>query len=373
MKTELEKRFELEGACLPEVRNRFNARVVRWVYSLAEIWSWEDRRKKGTDDNLLPGPDGAFYACGYDDADKPIVLYDFGYETVYKPVQKRIPLKEKWVEEFITHSAETLEVIRFIHAKLERVSQLTFQNNRVTEVKSVNQGVYQHALIHYQGSRRKLEQSLNSKGEVFFEIEFDPNGQQSYYRIRRDGTRVQLYQPLPKGITVKSIKDTVHQRLLALIPELVAAASIREPICCVALAYDDEGNDSLPPVIGIGLKSERQQWVVEHGKRAKDFVWNPAQFSNYEKAHTQLNDDALEEACDYLNGKWAESGAAAPAARLLMEVAAALNKIDWPPSIQRTDDFVVYAVGLEGRGLRKSLKAGLSPEKFVALKSKCLL
>ena len=65
------------------------------------------------------------------------------------------------------------------------------------------------------------------------------------------------------------------------------------------MAYDDEGNDTLPPTIGIGLESERQRWKTEHGKRAKDVVWNPAEFHHYEKSHTQLSDDALDEACDY--------------------------------------------------------------------------
>ena len=159
---------------------------------------------------------------------------------------------------------------------------------------------------------------------------------------------------------------------MALIPELVSSAAIREPIYCVALAYDDEGNDALPPTIGIGLESERQLWKVEHGKNAKEFVWNPAEFFHYEKSHTHFSDDALDEACDYLNGKWAEAGSVAPAAKLLMETAVTLNQTNWPASIQRTQDFVVYAITFEGNGLHKSLKASLTPEKFAKLKSEGL-
>ena len=373
VKTQIEQTFELEARKLPGIRDRFTAQVVRWIYSQMEIWSWSDRRRRGTDDAILPSPDGAFYACGYDADDQPIVLHHFDYETVYEPPTRRLPLKTIWCEEFIAHHEDRLEVLRFVRGELERASRLRFQGRLLIEDESVVQGVYQHTRIHYEGSKKKLQQSLNDKGRTFLEIDFGPHGEQSFFRVRRDGSRFQLGQPLPKGLTVKSLKETVRKRLVALIPELLSAAAIPEPIYCVALAYDDEGNDALPPTIGIGLESERQRWKVEHGKNAKDFVWNPAEFFHYEKSHTQFSDEALEEACDYLNGKWAEAGSVAPAAKLLMETAVTLNQTNWPSSVQRTHDFVVYAVGFEGSGLQKSLKAGLTSEQLAMLKSEGLL
>jgi hypothetical protein len=176
-----------------------------------------------------------------------------------------------------------------------------------------------------------------------------------------------------RRITVKSLKATLQNRLLTLVPQVVAAAPIQEPIYCVALAYDDEGNDALPPVIGIGLESERQRWRTEQGKKAKDFVWNPAEFHHYEKPHTQIFDDVLDEASDYLNSKWAEGNPAASVAKLLAEVAAELTRQAWPVSIRRTGDFVVYAVGFEGSGLRRSLKASSSPDQLALWKQTGLL
>jgi len=372
VKTQIEVKFETEAISLPEIRDRFIPQVARWAYSQMEIWSWLDRRQRGTDDDILPSPEGALYACGYDAHDQPIVLHHFDFETVYEPSTRRIPLKEVLCEEFITHHEDTLEVLRFVRGRLERVSRLLFQGRLLIEDESVIQGVYQHTLTRYEGSKTKLQQSLNNKGQVFFEIDFGPHGEQSYFRVRRDGSRFQLYQPLPKGITVKSLKETVRKRLVEVIPELVSAAAIREPIYCVALAYDDEGNDALPPTIGIGLESERQRWKVEHGKKAKDFVWNPAEFHHFEKSYTQLSDDALEEACDYLNGRWAEGDSASSAAKLLMETAVALTQRDWPRSVHRTQDFVVYAIGFEGSGLRKSLKASLTPQKLSILSAEGL-
>jgi hypothetical protein len=71
--------------------------------------------------------------------------------------------------------------------------------------------------------------------------------------VRRDGTRFELYQPLPKGVTVKSLLATVKERLIKLIPETMAKAGVAEPIYAIALAYDGEGNGVLPPILGVGL------------------------------------------------------------------------------------------------------------------------
>jgi hypothetical protein len=141
----------------------------------------------------------------------------------------------------------------------------------------------------------------------------------------------------------------------------------------VALAYDDEGNDVLPPIIGIGLESERKRWLAQHGQEARQWIWNPAEFHHYEKSHTQFCDDELEEACDYLNSALAERGSTNPAIKLLVEVATELNSIPWPARGHRTDDFVVYAVDFELGSLRKNLKTSLPPERFAVLKSKKLL
>ncbi len=373
MKTEIEQRFEAEAGNLDGIRERFRARVVRWAYANAEIWCWETRRQLAADDDLLTDPKNAIYGCGYDALNRPIVLLHFAGETVYEPGPRIVRLESVCSEEFVEHQEDALEVLRIVWDKLDRLSRLRFRGKLLVEDKSVVRGFYQHTLTFYEGSKTKRDQSINNQGRVFLETDYGPHGEQTYFRVRPDGSRFQLYQPLPKGITVKSLKETVRRRLLELIPELVATAAIAEPIYCVALAYDGEGDDALPPIIGIGTESERQHWLAEHGKRAKEFMWNPAEFQHYEKSHTQLDDDVLEEACDYLNSKWAEGGSAVPAANLLVETAAALSQKEWPPSVQRTPDFVVFAVSFEGGGLSKSLKASLGPEKFALLKAKRLV
>lgn len=377
MEQELQNRFATEAKMLAEFRRRAKAEAKRWVFSMEEIWSYVDMRARGSDSSILPGPEGALFACGYDAADRPIVLQSFE-EAETEDGAASAPAEEICTEEFIAWSGDTrevttLDVTRFVRGELDMVCRSTFKDRLLVEDERVRHGVYQHARIEYQGRRKRLEQFLSTDGRVVQEVAYGPHGEQTFFKVRRDGTRFELYQPLPKGVTVKSLKETVRSRLLALVPQLVAAAGIAEPIYCVALAYDGEGNDALPPAIGIGLDSERQRWKAEHGKKAGQWLWNPAEFQHYEKGHTQLEDEPLEEACDYLNGKTAESGSGAAAIKLLVEVAAELNRLAWPQAVHRTPDFVVYAVDFELAHLRKNLKRILLPEQLARLKQQRLL
>ncbi len=380
MRQELEQRFKAEAQMLPILRDRRKAEVVRWEFSTQEIWSYEDMRRHSLDSDILPGPDGAFYACGYDQAERPIVLQHFdGLDTFVPPAPgepaepQRIPTKQIWAEDFISYCGETLDVAWFMRGELEAVYRLTVRDQLLVEEEVFRHGVYQHTRFHYEGRRIHLQQSISEKGQIFLEIAFAPNGEMTYFRVRRDGSRFQLGQPLPKGVTVKSLKETIQDRLLPLVPQVVASTKISEPIYCVALAYDGEDNDALPPLIGIGLESEREHWLAEHGKDAWQWIWNPAEFNHYEKAHTQLDDDTLEEACDLLNSSLAERASSAPAVKLIVEVATALNQVTWPAQVKRTSDFVVYAVDFELSSLRKNLKTILAPEAWAALKAKKLI
>ena len=83
MRQNIEDRFNTEAKTLPVLRERFAAAVTRWTYSATEIWSYEDMRFHCTDDSLLPGAEGVFYACGFDASDRPIYLKGFETKTSY--------------------------------------------------------------------------------------------------------------------------------------------------------------------------------------------------------------------------------------------------------------------------------------------------
>jgi hypothetical protein len=171
---------------------------------------------------------------------------------------------------------------------------------------------------------------------------------------------------------MKTLSTMVENKLVRLIPQAVAAAGIREPVYCLALCYDPE-SECLPPLIGIGLERERQAWVEEHGRRARDFIWNPAEFAHFDTPALSLDDPELESACGRLNDELETKGSWEPARKLLNNVAAQLRETDWGGKIDTTPDFVAYAVDLELSDLNRNLKASLPEPLLTGLKSSRLL
>src|SRR5262245_3833563 len=97
MREEMERRFEEASRMLPAMQAQANAAAVRWVFSVDEIWSYLDLRRRGTDESILPGREGARFSCGFDMTDRPIVLRHFETETVYgtpgsnEPAVRQVP------------------------------------------------------------------------------------------------------------------------------------------------------------------------------------------------------------------------------------------------------------------------------------------
>ena len=375
MRTDLQQRFEREAALLPVFREQATARSARWVYSTEEIWSWRDLRARGSDSSLLPGPDGAMHACGHDAAGRPIVLQQFRAFNVLstleagEPVRQRVPTTDLLIEDFVAYEGEELAVTRFVSGKLTAVLRLRFQGRLLLELESLDRGIYSLNQFHYEGGRKVLQQTWSAAGVLEYEIVYGADGVQDHYRVRRDGARCQLFKSWPRGLTQKQVLETIRTRLIELVPPLVAQAAVTGPIYCVALAYDGEGNDPLPPSIGLGLESEREAWLRTHGREAGAYIWNPAEFQHFSTPQLELEDPVLEEACDRMNTRLVERDSTAPVARLLVEVSIALNRIAWPQQVRRTPDFLVYAVDYELAALRRNLKAVLPADRLAALKA----
>ncbi|HSU55842.1 MAG TPA: hypothetical protein VLT36_17435 [Candidatus Dormibacteraeota bacterium] len=377
------ERFEREVQTLPALREEHLRKVVRWVHSTEELWSCWDLREKAPEDSALPGPEGALYAYGFDQSGRRIAVREFKSNSVWVRENERgpgsrselldVPTKDVFREHLISYEGDWVDVSVLKDGLLSSVHRSRFQDRLLTESESFGDGFYGRQVFQYEGRRKKRLQCFSHNERLDTEIHYGPHGEQTFFRVRRDGTLFQLGQPLPKGMTPKKLKATIRDRLLLLIPQVVGAAKIDEPIYCVALAYDGEGNDVLPPGIAIGVDSERSKWLREHGAEARDWLWNPAEFYHYEKPHTQFEDEPLEKACDLLNTHLAERDGLTPATRLLVEVAAELNKLLWPANVRRTEDFVVYAVDLELGRLQKNMKACLAPDRLSDLKARRLL
>jgi hypothetical protein len=154
-----------------------------------------------------------------------------------------------------------------------------------------------------------------------------------------------------------SLAAQVERCLIAEIPKRVAALRSKKTAYCLALAYDDEGNDMLPPKLGVGREDERAAWRREHGKEARYYVWNPAEFSDYASRVPALRLQAKStlDACRRLNQHVTAHGGASKVRTLLARVAGALNERSWERTLPVTPDFEVYAVDFELGRLPRSI------------------
>src|SRR5260370_38236938 len=311
MRQDLKERFERESRSVADLRDECLARVVRWVSSTEELWTYWNLREKGSEDSVLSGPDGALYAYGFDDKGRHILVREFEWESVWAPENARgagsppeyhrVPAGNGHREDLIRYEGDCLHVSVLERGALKSVNRLDFEDRLLIDSETFERGAYGRQHFFYQVRRKKRQQFFSDKERLSMEANYGTDAEQTFFRVRRDGTLFELGQPLPKGITPKKLEATIRDRLLLLIPQVVERARVGEPLYCVTLGYDGEGNDVLPPLIGIGVESERSKWLHEHGTEARDWIWNPAEFYHFEKPHTQLEDDALEEACDLLN------------------------------------------------------------------------
>lgn len=203
---------------------------------------------------------------------------------------------------------------------------------------------------------------------------FDEAGEViSDFALKADAKPAARKKGAEKAFSLNDLLELIRKRLLKVIPQTAAKARISKPVYCLALAYDGESNEILPPLLGIGLESERQGWIQEHGREAKDYMWNPAEFKHYEQKNTHLKNEELEAWCVQANELLEKRGTNAPARRMLNAVAASLAKQRWKGKLKTTADFVVYAVDFELGSLQKNMKLSVPEKRFATLRKAKLL
>jgi YD repeat-containing protein len=384
VKSQLEQRFAAEREAYDGLKAQTEQAVAKWRFSRGQLWSFYANDASILTTEEVVDEAEAEYAYGYDAAERVVCIRRFtndrSYQRSASGALETIHTKRIHIEFFVRYAGETMEISEFSLSRqpeskktLLRIYRVFVKQGKIVEKGELHTDRFDHEQYFWEDNFLKMDRSFDENGKIILETEYAPDGTFKMYKIRKDGSRFLLDQPLPKGVTIKSLIEVVRQRLVTVVPEKVKAARILEPVYCIALAYDGEGNDVLGPYLGIGLESERNKWLAERGKDAWQMIWNPAEFKNYEKPHTQLEDEELEEASSWLNGALANKSSTAPAIKLLVEVASELEKMDWSKTLKTTPDFVVYAVDFELGDLRKNLKKIVSAEKLSALKGAKLI
>ncbi|GEM_PF-1026302 len=149
-----------------------------------------------------------------------------------------------------------------------------------------------------------------------------------------------------------NLAQTMIEHYSNAILEFVRTHPLGEPIFCMAIAYDDSNCDMLPPLIGIGLESERIAYFEEYPDNAGKTwgLWQPSDFAHFSldlpqtqvTSHLfqQLNDiDCTSEDEDHQWGDFT--------IYVLRALSSRLMTLDLASVAQLTSDFVVYTVSID--------------------------
>jgi YD repeat-containing protein len=287
-------------------------------------------------------------------------------------------------DEFFIHHKNGIESAAYGRGKshpLQYVTRQVLRGGRpvVTDVLDASTPASFSEHYRYDARGRLVEIRVTSvdgqrKDKVKYDVVYETDGRLRAVRRYYD------YLPIPCPVywnpatipSLQAIEDAMRKKLVDAIPKAIRKAKVKGPAYCVAIVYDTE-NEELPPLIGIGLDSERRKWLAEDPKGAKSMIWNPGDFERYEPGKIDLVAPGLEEESHQILQLVFMKTALHVPQRLLNAVATELNKRSWKGILSVTDDFVAFAVDLEGEDFMKNMKDGVPERKRKLLRSRKLL
>ncbi len=350
-------RLKRETKNYKKIRDAVMPKVVRWKYYTDCAWTLLPEEPRPC---KLTTKQKAEYGYGYDSSNRVIV------------VQSAFSIGP--LQEFIRYIDDRVETSEFFKDEMRDIQTVLLKNGKPGLVVNAYDNGYSFIEYEWNGDvpSRYWHRSKNDK--VTTEFAYDPKSKafDPKFRIKDDGTRRPV--DLPKGVTTKTLAEKIRKGLVKGVYDLVARKKFKEPIYCIALVYSGEDNPVFPPSIAIGLESERQKMIKKYGKEAKASVWNPEDgFTHYGDAATQIEDEDYDEACDWYSEATMLRSSSAADIKFINEIALELSKLNWSKIAKTADDFVVYAIDLEGADLEKNFKKTVPAETRQRLKEKGLL
>ncbi len=145
-----------------------------------------------------------------------------------------------------------------------------------------------------------------------------------------------------KGRSMKALEELLIEKLIRLVPESVRAYGIKEPAYGVVLMYDMEGNDPLPPEIGVGLQREYEKFGGD-----PLMCWNGAELENYFPVMGLDDDQEMQSLCAEYNARIHETGRYHLAVKFYNRLCDCLRKLDWGSILTMAEGFDIKAVDFE--------------------------
>ena len=349
MNEQARKLYKQAQANYPALKAQIEAQVVRWfwatggvgLFSLEPFYFEQNRFPKSK--ILKEAPENAEdkYQYGVNANDEIIVERSYTefkgqcYETFYFREDSQI----------ISYRFEYSE-----EKECDNVKIFIYKDGLLQYIYSAFEEHYLEETMYYEGNkliRRK------TKGLDYYSNPIDNTLLYTYDMLGKlnsitNETGYVYYQKKDKKISYKALSEKAAERFYALLIPAIKAYPIPEPLYCLNMAFDYQY--IMPPTIGFGTESERQEWKKTYGERVDRFLWNTAEYAHTVEIETDNEDTTLFE----LFNQETEMQEKSSAATKLLVACAKRLKEEWASlGIPSTDDFVVVVSDIEESFLKK--------------------
>ena len=349
MNEQARKLYDQAQANYPALKAQIEAQVVRWfwatggvgLFSLEPFYFEQNRFPKSK--ILKEAPENAEdkYQYGVNANDEIIVERSYTefkgqcYETFYFREDSQI----------ISYRFEYSE-----EKECDNVKIFIYKDGLLQYIYSAFEEHYLEERMYYEGNkliRRK------TKGLDYYSNPIDNTLLYTYDMLGKlnsitNETGYVYYQKKDKKISYKALSEKAAERFYALLIPAIKAYPIPEPLYCLNMAFDYQY--IMPPTIGFGTESERQEWKKTYGERVDRFLWNTAEYAHTVEIETDNEDTTLFE----LFNQETEMQEKSSAATKLLVACAKRLKEEWASlGIPSTDDFVVVVSDIEESFLKK--------------------
>lgn len=349
MNEQARKLYKQAQANYPALKAQIEAQVVRWfwatggvgLFSLEPFYFEQNRFPKSK--ILKEAPENAEdkYQYGVNANDEIIVERNYTefkgqcYETFYFREDSQI----------ISYRFEYSE-----EKECDNVKIFIYKDDLLQYIYSAFEEHYCEETMYYEGNKLIRRET---KGLDYYSNPIDNTLLYTYDMLGKlnsitNETGYVYYQKRDKKISYKALSEKAAERFYALLIPAIKAYPIPEPLYCLNMAFDYQY--IMPPTIGFGTESERQEWKKTYGERVDRFLWNTAEYAHTVEIETDNEDTTLFE----LFNQETEMQEKSSAATKLLVACAKRLKEEWASlGIPSTDDFVVVVSDIEESFLKK--------------------
>lgn len=341
--------------------------VVRWVWATGPL---EDRLPV-----VVPGTEGSVGEVLPRPPRKKAGAYEIGFDAAGRRVvvRRHTPFEDAVIETFVTHGdGEVTEWAFEAYPKVpSRVRRYVYEGARLVSYASVSPRGSTDASYTYEGDRLVEVRRRTERDEIVTtRLAYDAGGTLvRVSEVPRGGSGSVVYERAARPLA-PSLEE-MGRLLVGAIPELVGRLGVAkaDPAFGLLLAYDAESPTSvLPPMLGIGLESERARWA-KRARRSAEELWAPDALASFQDERLDF-DERVTTLGREIGQHLRKKATTEPARKLLVEVAKALCARDWSKTFPVTKDFVVYPLDLEMADLARNMKAILSPAELAARRAR---